>query len=138
MALTYTWKLKSLKKTSTADFNDIIVGTQWELTGTDEDGDSGTFHGATPFKAEDVDGDGFITYEELTEEAVLGWIKAVVVGSYKDHIDGQIQKQIDVQKNPIVEVNDGTFPWDAPSEETPAPAAAETPAAPAADETPEA
>lgn len=134
MALTYTWKLKSLKKTSTADFADIIVGTQWELTGTDEDGDAGVFHGATPFKAEDVDGDGFVTYEELTEAAVLGWIEAVVVGTYKDHIDEQIMKQIREKKNPIVEVSDGSFPW-APAEEvTPAPAAAP---APAAEETPE-
>lgn len=133
MTLTYTWKLRSLKKTSTADFNDIIVGTQWELTGTDEDGDSGTFHGATPFKAEDVDGDGFITYEELTEEAVLGWIKAVVVGSYKDHIDEQIMKQIRGKKNPVVEVNSGSFPW-SPTEEV----TLVTPAAPVADETPEA
>lgn len=130
MALTYTWKLKSLKKTDADGLSGVIVGTQWELTGTDEDGFSGTFHGATPFKLNEVDPENFTPYEQLTQAQVLSWIEGVVVGSYKEHVDGQIQKQIDVQKNPVVEVNDGTFPWDAPAEETPA--------APAADETPEA
>lgn len=110
MALTYTWKLKSLKKTDTADFQDIIVQTYWECTGTDEDGDSGTFHGATPFKAQDVDGDGFITYADLTEEIILGWVQSIVTSSYKDHVDQQIMKQISETKNPVVEVTDN-FPW---------------------------
>jgi hypothetical protein len=96
MSLTYTWKLKSLKKTSTGNYQDLIVGTQWECTGTDSANNSGTFSGATPFKAEDVNNDGFVTYEELTEEAVLSWVKAIVVGGYKQHIDEQIQKQIDL------------------------------------------
>ena len=111
MSLTYTWKLKSLKKTSTGDYQDLIVGTQWECTGTDSDGHSGTFHGATPFRAEDVNGDGFVTYEELTEEAVLSWVKAIVVGGYKEHIDEQIQKQIDGKKNPIIDVDSNSLPW---------------------------
>lgn len=110
MALTYTWKLKSLKKTDTADFQDIIVQTYWECTGTDEDGDTGTFHGATPFKAQDVDGDGFITYADLTEEIILGWVQSIVTGGYKDHVDEQIMKQINETKNPVVEVTDN-FPW---------------------------
>lgn len=111
MALTYTWSLKTLKKTNTSEFEDVIVQTTWECTGTDEDGHSGTFHGATPFKAEDVDGDGFITYADLTEEIVLGWVQAVVVGTYKDHIDEQIMKQINLAKNPVVEVNNADLPW---------------------------
>jgi hypothetical protein len=135
MALTYTWKLKSLKKTDADGLSGVIVGTQWELTGTDEDGIAGTFHGATPFKLAEVDTENFTPYEELTQAQILSWIDGIVVGSYKEHIDGQIQKQIDAQKNPVVEVNDGTFPWDEPAES--APAAEPTPA-PVADETPEA
>lgn len=113
MSLTYTWKLKSLKKTNTAEFEDVIVQTYWECTGTDADGDSGTFHGATPFPAQDVNGDGFIDYKDLTEEVVLDWIKAQVVGGYKDHVDSQILKQIEATKNPVVEVSEGNLPWNA-------------------------
>lgn len=111
MALTYKWKLTSLKKTSNDSVNDAIVGTQWQLTGTDEDGFSGIFSGATPFDINTVDPNDFTPYEELTEAKVLKWIKAVVNGdeTYKNHIDEQIQKQIDAAKYPVEQVE--SFPW---------------------------
>lgn len=111
MALNYTWALKSLKK---ADFNDltgVIVQTHWTCTGTDEDGISGTFHGATPFKPEEVDPENFTAYEDLTEAQVLGWIEAVVVGAYKEHVDQQIMRQINENKVAVEEVAEGQFPW---------------------------
>ena len=118
MALTYEWKLTGLKKTSGNDLSDVIVQTYWTLTGTDGDGNSGTFSGATPFDLNSVDPANFTAYDSLTEATVLNWIKAVVVGSYKDHVDEQIQKQIDGKKNPVVEVNNGQFPWSPPSANT--------------------
>ena len=111
MALTYEWELTSLKKTNAANISNVIVGTQWKLTGTDADGDSGSFSGATPFTPDDVDLNSFVEYDALTANTVLSWIQSVVVGGYKDHIDEQIQKQIDVKKNPIDEVSGNTFPW---------------------------
>lgn len=119
MALTYTWKIKTLKKTSGNNLNDVIVGTQWELTGTDSDGNDGVFHGATPFELSKVDSANFVAYENLTEETVLTWIKAVVVGAYWDHVNEQINKQINNKKNPIVDVND--LPWAAPASPNPTP-----------------
>lgn len=118
MPLTYTWKLKSLKKTNTTEFSDLVIQTYWECTGTDEDGDSGTFSGATPFDPQDVNGDGFINYEDLTEAIVLSWIQSTVAGSYKEHIDYQIMKQINEKKMPIVEVTENQLPWAPPASET--------------------
>lgn len=121
MSLTYDWKLTGLKKTSGNDLSDVIVQTYWKLTGTDGDGNEGTFSGATPFDLSKVDPNNFVSYESLTESTILGWIQAVVVGSYKDHVDEQIQKQIDAKKNPVVEVNDGDFPWSPPKSNTAGP-----------------
>lgn len=122
MALTYTWKIKSLKKQDdpSADLNDIIVQTYWECTGTDTDGNSGTFHGATPFEPDQVDPNNFTTYENLTEAQVLSWIQAVVNGNpgYKAHIDEQIQKQIDAVVRPTTEVNSDALPWVEPAANT--------------------
>jgi hypothetical protein len=120
MAITYTWKIKSLKKTNGTNINDVIVGTQWELKGTDEDGDSGVFNGATPFEMSKVDPENFVSYENLTEEMVLDWIKAVVVGHYWDHVEAQIVRQIGLSKNPEVEVDSAGLPW-APQNPDPAP-----------------
>lgn len=115
MALTYTWKIKSLKKQDdpSAELNDIIVQTYWECTGTDVDGYSGTFHGATPFEPDQVDPTNFTTYEALTEDQVIGWIQDVVNNNagYKAHIEEQIQKQIDAIVRPLVEVQADDLPW---------------------------
>jgi len=111
MALTYTWKLNSLKKTSAANLSNVVIGTTWQLTGTDEDNFSGAFSGATPFKVAEVDPNNFIEYNSLTEEIVLGWIQNIVVGGYKEHIDEQIGKQIRDKKNPVEDVSGNTLPW---------------------------
>ncbi len=115
MELTYTWKLTKLKKTDdpSVELNDIVVQTYWECTGTDADGISGTFNGATPFEPDKVDAENFTTYENLTEAQILGWIQDVVENTpgYKAHIDGQIKKQIDAIIKPVVEIDQGNFPW---------------------------
>lgn len=115
MGFTYEWKLTSLKKQNTENFSDVIVGTQWKLTGTDEDGYSGVFNGATPFQPQDLNGDGFVDYRDLTEELVLGWIKNHVSGStpanYMNHINQQIQRQIDQTKSITMDVPENDLPW---------------------------
>jgi len=117
MALTYVYAVTSLKKTNDGGVENAVVQSTWTCTGTDEDGDSGVFNGATPFSLNSVDPDNFIPYEELTEDDVINWIKAVVVGSYKEHIDMQISKQIALIKAPVVEVPSNELPWSPPSEE---------------------
>lgn len=122
MALTYTWAITSLKKTTDValGIDNVVVQSTWTCTGTDEDGDSGTFSGATPFPLSTVDPATFIPYEDLTEAEVLGWIQAVVVGPYKDHVDEQINKQIALVKDPVVNVPEGEFPWEEPTPTPPA------------------
>ena len=115
MGFTYEWKLMSLKKQNTQDLSDVIVGTQWKVTGTDEDGYSGVFNGATPFEVRDLNGDGFVDYRDLTEELVLGWIKNQVSGStpanYMKHINQQIQRQIEHTKSLTTDVSENDLPW---------------------------
>lgn len=112
MTITYTWKLTGLKKTRFGQIDNYVCQTYWKKIGTDEDGNTGTFSGATPFTPEpDLDPAAFTEWENLTEEQVLGWIKAVVVGSYEEHVNRQIQKQIDAKKNPISDVPEKDFPW---------------------------
>ena len=119
MSLTYTWALTSLKKQSDAQVTDAVVQTYWTKTGTDADGDSGTFSGATPFDLATIDPDNFTPYDQLTEAQVLGWIQDTVAAnsSYSEHIDEQIAGQIALIKQPETEVDEGSFPWDPPAEE---------------------
>ena len=109
MAITYTWKVTSLKTKNEGDFEHAVVQTYWQKIGTDGDGHQGTFSGATPFTTSTMpEGQDFVPFSELTEEMVLEWIKAVVVGSYADHVNGKIQEQIDQHVNPVAEAQ---MPW---------------------------
>ena len=122
MSITYTWEITSLK-TKNETLGDGVVlpnavcQTYWKKIGTDEDGNEGTFSGATPFSAENLTADNFADFDTLTESVVLGWIQALVVGGYEEHVNSQIQKQIDEQVTPITE---SAMPW-APEEDSESP-----------------
>ncbi len=109
MNLTYVWKLLrfSKKNNSELNLNDVIVQTYWSKTGTNEDGISGTFMGATPFYMNQVDSDNFISYGDLTEEIILSWIKSSTSGN--TYIDEVIDDMIDQQINP--DITEESFPW---------------------------
>ena len=123
MAITYTWKITGLKTRTEGANQDAVVQTYWQKIGTDENNNTGTFSGATPFTTVGMpDGYTFVPFNQLTEEMVLNWIKAVVVGGYEEHVNAQIKKQIDDKLSPIAEP---TLPWAPPAPEvtpTPAPA----------------
>ena len=114
MAYEYKWEITGLKKTSAGDVPGAIVGTQWKVTAIDEDGNEGTFAGATPFKLEEIDSNTFTAYEDLTKEQVIGWIQNTVSGSngYWPHISEQIEKQLSAKKNVIEEVGGSALPWE--------------------------
>ena len=129
--MNYTWQLTSLKRKDTSELNNIVVQTYWKKTGTDENGNEGSFSGATPFDLSSVDPTKFTSYEDLTEEMILGWIQSVVVGSYEEHVNEKIAEQIEAIVSPVVSVTGG-FPWqpeDEVTEGSPGPAAAVAPAA---------
>lgn len=127
MALTYEWKLTGLKKQDTADLSDLVVGTRWELKGTNSDDVFGKFSGATPLDLPDADEENYVAYADLTETQVLGWIKNIVSGSgagnYMDHINEQINKQIGEKVYTQLEVSETDLPWSetSGSEVTPTP-----------------
>jgi len=111
MAITYTWKVTDMKVRNqdieSTTYEKTVVQTFWEKTGTDENGNTGMFAGATPFDYK-PESSTFIPFSELNEEIVVGWIQGVVVGRYEEHVNEQIQKEIDENANPIV---DPGLPW---------------------------
>jgi hypothetical protein len=107
MAMTYTWKITSMKTIDVDNVKDFVVQTYWTKTGTDENGNIGEFVGATPFDTSTMDPSTIVPFDQLTEDVVLDWIKSVVVGTYEQHVNLQIEKQINSKK--IVEK---PLPWD--------------------------
>lgn len=124
MAFTYTYKVRNLKVRDEVNadgdtLTNAVVQTYWDITGTDEEGNTGQFTGATPFSAANVPAGSFTAFADLDEATVIGWIAGVINGDsgYKAHIDMQIQKEID--RNIATEVAGEDLPW---GEATPAPA----------------
>lgn len=111
MALTYTWKITNLRKVDQMEgLSDVVVHARWTRTGVDENGHDGTFTGATPLRAPSS-GSNFTSFESLTEEQIIDWIKSEITANpgYEEHIVGQITKQIDAKKRPVIEVE--LLPW---------------------------
>ena len=106
MSLTYTWAITGMKTNEI----DAVVQTYWKKTGTDDDGNVGTFSGATPFNIQE--GQELVPLDRLTEEQVLDWIKSVVVGDYEQHVNGQILKDLNRSKAVVKDIK---LPW-APEE----------------------
>jgi len=123
MAFTYTYAVRNLKVkdevNATGDtLPNAVVQTYWDITGTDEEGNTGQFTGATPFSAATVPTGSFTAFADLDEATVIGWITNVINSDagYKAHIDMQIQTEID--RNVATEVAGENLPWGEP---TPAP-----------------
>lgn len=116
MTITYTWAVTGMKVTKAGTLNNYVVQTYWTKTGTDENGNAGTFNGATPFAPDPTQSD-FVPFDQLTEEIVLSWIQPVVTGTYEQHVDGVIAKQIADKIDPVTEQ---PLPW-APEPPTPQP-----------------
>ena len=130
MAWTYTWDIERLKVKDEVNsdgetLTNAVCNTYWKITGTNDDGDSASWSGATPLSAANVSLANFNDFASLTETQVLGWIRAIVEtdNGYMNHINEQLQKAIDLENEE--EVDSEGLPWST-SNTTPTPASANT------------
>ena len=107
MAITYTWTVTGIKTTTEGSYQNSVIQTYWKKIGTDENGNTGEFAGATPFSAANVAAEDFVPFNELTEEIVVNWIKAEVTGDYEQHVNAQIAKKLNESA-----ITEQPLPWD--------------------------
>jgi len=116
MAVTYSWAITQMTKKTVGDYDNVILHARWTCTGTESTtGTEGRFVGATPIDFDSGSADEFVTFGELTEDLVIGWVQNIVSSSlstgYWPHISEQIQKKIDEVDDSSVEVGEGDLPW---------------------------
>lgn len=123
---TYTWEVTGLKVRDQVNsdgdtLTDAVVQTYWKLEGIDANGHTGIHSGATPFTAESVPAGEFVSFADLTEETVLGWIQDFVNNdmTYSAHIVEVMKRDIDREHN----IRDAAMPWAPEEEVTPTPGA---------------
>lgn len=76
MAISYTWKITTVKTIQQGPYSDAVAQVYWSKTGTDENGNVGIFNGTTPLSAANTLPENFISYEQLSHDIVLTWVQA--------------------------------------------------------------
>ena len=92
MATTFTWTIANLERNSS---DGGVTVAHWRCDGVDGDNSSSAYGtvGFTP----DAEAEGFVAFESLTEETVLGWVQAEVS---QEDTEASIQSKIDEMANP--------------------------------------
>jgi len=97
-----TWNISTLERNTD---NGVVVA-HWRAT--DSDGDhSGSSYGTCGFTP-DASADGYVAYDNLTEENVIGWVKGSMGEEAVTGVEDSIAAQIAESKAPAISV--GT-PW---------------------------
>ena len=87
---TFTWSISRMETTQVPDPN-YVVSAYWNLQATDES--QTIFRGGVATFSSDQSQTGFIPYDQLTEEIVLGWVKAQL-GNNGVAYEEALQKQL--------------------------------------------
>ena len=96
------WNISTLERNTD---NGVVVA-HWRAT--DSDGDhSGSSYGTCGFTP-DASADGYVAYDNLTEENVIGWVKGSMGEEAVTGVEDSIAAQIAESKAPAIFV--GT-PW---------------------------
>ena len=97
-----TWNISTLERNTD---NGVVVA-HWRAS--DVDGDhSGSSYGTCGFTP-DASADGYVAYDNLTEENVIGWVKDSMGEEAVTGVEDSIAAQIAESKAPAISV--GT-PW---------------------------
>jgi len=103
MAVTYNWTIGNLEYNNDSDKGVVIV--HWRCSGVDGDYSASAY--STQSFTPDPSADGYVSYDDLTEATVIGWVQNAVDQSA---VEQSIADKIEAQKNPTT--LSGT-PWSA-------------------------
>lgn len=114
----FTMAITGIKMRKTEGIDNVLCQTYWKLTGELQEcpdcGETHTaeFNGATPLPNPKVDtnGDGFINWDDLTEEMVIDWVSNILKNDL--HPFERIAKQIDnLHIDEVSATSESDFPW---------------------------
>ena len=113
MAVTYEWKILSLRRDSAGTVTEVY----WSKTGTDQDGRTAMFSMVDNLDNGDPSSPSYIDFSSLTEEDVIAWVQSRVTGVRAMDVDHYIQRRL-LEQSQSVEGVEASMPW-APEEVPP-------------------
>jgi len=104
MTYTYHWDIKSFQVAPSSDgLTEVIKQVEWDYHCSD-DNDSSLYSGYTNLSA--PNSAEFISYEELTKDVLISWIKSHV---NEDELKVVVRDQLERAKVPVVETRIPNF-----------------------------
>jgi len=103
--VTLTWSVQNMTRVLDDGF---VINVAWACTAS-ADGVGGAFHGGTTTYENNPGQPGFIPYDQLTEEIVLGWVYDAL-GDQKAEIEANLTAKVEKQLNPVTA---NGMPWSA-------------------------
>lgn len=104
----YTWKIHSVVKRTIQETSDVVFNVVWEKFGLDDDGYSGSVKSSVSFEIDGIDSSSFITYDQLTEEIVVSWVKNAID---ENAINQSIEQEIEKARSHWMQVDEEHLPW---------------------------
>ena len=96
--INFEWNVNPMDCVINEDgLTNVVQTVHWRLTGTDENGVSSDVYGAQSFPKPEAD--GYIPFEDLTKEIVVGWLESVLD---VESLEKQISDNIYLINNPII------------------------------------
>jgi hypothetical protein len=100
--ITYTWKITDLKAKERDGLEDCVTNVGIQVT-AEENGNIADF--STEMILENPNPDNFTPFNQLTEEAVIGWMKTML----EDHVQEILSIKLASASNPSPVKT--TLPW---------------------------
>jgi hypothetical protein len=97
-----TWAIQNLTRVISDGF---VINVAWSCTAAQ--GSASAFYGGTTTYENNPDEPGFIPYEHLTEEIVLGWVYDAL-GDQKAEIEANLTAKVEKQLHPVTA---NGLPW---------------------------
>jgi len=102
--MTTTFKISQMDRHTTDGFVNVV---HWNASQVDGDFSASTYSTASFTKE---DGINYVPYADLTEAAVIEWVKGSLGAEGVAAVDAALAANIELQKNPVIAT--GT-PWNA-------------------------
>lgn len=99
-----TWTIQNMTRTTDTGF---VIEVAWACTAQQDT--ASAFHGGTTTYLNNPDEPGFIPYDNLTEEIVLGWVYDAL-GDQKAEIEANLTAKVQKQLHPVTA---NGMPWSA-------------------------
>ena len=105
MSTTFTLKINDLRVIQLTDQPNMVCQIDYEYVGVNDNDRAQMYIGTARLNTVDVE--SFVSFEELTEEVIVGWLEDIWSDTHYTHMQEQINARLDA---PVI--TSAAKPWE--------------------------